>query len=97
MVNLTRSESFGLDKMFCCVEARGKNAEGKEICIYFGIHLHNLQRLLADVKEKKQFNPKNYNAGVLAWAVGGEPTKEMKKFMRTKFSYNEDVVILEIA
>jgi hypothetical protein len=96
-MDLNRSEAFNLDKVFCCVLAKGKNEEGKEMYVYFGIHLHNLQRLYEDVKKNGAFNPKDYNAGVLAWAKGGYPTDPIIDFMRDKFSFHDDQVVLELS
>jgi hypothetical protein len=97
MVDLTKAETFSLDKMFCCVEARGKNTKGETVCVYFGIHLHNLQLLLVNIAQDKNFNPKDYNAGVLAWSVGGRPSEHISDFMRDKFSFHEDKIVLELA
>ncbi len=96
MPEFNRTESFNLDKMFCCVLVEGKSPEGEQTFVYFGIHLHNLIKVLEAVKQTGSFNPKDYNAAVLAWARGGVPSESMREFMREKFSFHEDKVVLEL-
>lgn len=96
MVELNRTENFNLDKMFCCVLVEGKDAEGEQTFVYFGVHLHNLIKIVDAVKQTGSFNPKDFNAAVLAWSRGGRPSDSMREFMRKKFSFHEDKVVLEL-
>ncbi len=95
-MELTRSDNFTLDKMFCCVLVKGKNSSGEVTFVYLGVHLHNLIKIVDAIKNSGSFNPKDYNAAVLAWSRGGRPSDNMREFMREKFSFHEDKVVLEL-
>ena len=75
---------------------QGRNDSGEIQYVYFAVHLHNLMQLAKDVRETGQFNPKDYNAVVIAWAVGGQPSLKMREFMQDEFAFGENLITLEL-
>ncbi|NDF11427.1 MAG: hypothetical protein EB060_01230 [Proteobacteria bacterium] len=95
-MELSRIEQMNMDNLFCCVLAKGKDSSGEAFYIYFGIHMDNLEKLVATVKETGSFNPKDFQAAVLA-RHSGEPPKEVRDFLRERFSFSDNSVVLELA
>lgn len=95
-MEFSRLEQMNLDNLFCCVLAKGKDSEGEPFYIYFGIHMDNLQKLMIAVKQTGKFNPKDFQAAVLA-RHSGEPPKEVRDFLKDRFSFSDNSVVLELA
>ncbi len=93
---LAVSEQMNLKNIYACVLAKGTNPEGNRCYAYFGIFLESMDKMVKDIKAGKPFNPKDYNTIVLARGEG-EPDPEIREFMRRKFSFAEDQVILELS
>lgn len=96
-MEISQVESLQLNKMFCTVLVQGRNEQDEIQYVYFAVHLHNLQNLVKDVHETGRFNPKDYNAVVIAWAVGGQPTLKMRQFMQDEFAFGENMITLELS
>jgi len=90
---LSAVERMNLKNIYCCVLTKGVNPDGKPVYAYFGIFLDSLEKVLKIAREGKPFNPKDIDGIVLARSVG-EPSQEVKDFMRRKFSFSEDNVVL---
>jgi hypothetical protein len=88
-------ERLNLKNVYCCVLVKGKNSDGVPVYAYFGIFLDMVEEIAEHVKSGRPFNPKDYRAIVLARSTG-EPSPEIREFMRRKFSFSEENVILEI-
>jgi hypothetical protein len=93
---LSIAEKLNLKNVYCCVLVKGQNAEGTPLYCYFGIFLDTVEKMADDIKAGKAFNPKDYKAIVLARSTG-EPSPEIREFMRMKFSFSEDDIILELS
>jgi hypothetical protein len=93
---LSMAEKLNLKNIYCCVLVKGHNAEGTPLYCYFGIFLDTVEKMAEDIKGGKAFNPKDYKAIVLARSTG-EPSPEIREFMRMKFSFSEDDIILELS
>jgi len=93
---LSIAEKMNLKNVYCCVLVKGENAEGTPLYCYFGIFLDTVERMAEDIKAGKPFNPKDYKAIVLARSTG-EPSPEIREFMRMKFSFAEDEIVFEVS
>lgn len=96
VTDLTIAEKMNLKNVYCCVLVKGLNAEGAPVYSYFGIFLDTVDKMAEDIKAGKAFNPKDYKAIVLARSTG-EPSPEIREFMRMKFSFSEENIILEVS
>lgn len=93
---LSIAERLNLKNIYCCVLVKGTNDEGVPAYCYFGIFLDTVEKMAEDIKAGKPFNPKDYRAIVLARSTG-EPSPEIREFMRMKFSFSEEDIVLEVS
>lgn len=95
-IEVSIAEKMNLKNIYCCVLVKGKNEDNVPVYCYFGIFLDTVEKMAEDIKAGKAFNPKDYRAIVLARSTG-EPSPEIREFMRMKFSFAEDVVVFELS
>ena len=93
---LSVSEQLNLKNVYTCVLVKGEHEDGRRFYAYFGLFLDNMEKVIEAAENGTPFNPKDLNAIVLARAEG-EPSQEVRDFMRRKFSFSEDEVVLEIS
>lgn len=93
---LKHTERMHLDNIYCCVLVQGIDAAGQPCYCYFGLFIDRVEQVAETVRAGKPFNPKDVRAIVLARSVG-EPSADIRAFMRHKFSFAEDEVILELS
>lgn len=91
---LTAAEKVKLQNILGCVLFKGVNPDGEEAYAFVALHLDEMNKVLDRIKETGGFNPKDFNATVLA-RYAGEPSEEVKRFMRRKFGYSEDNVVIQ--
>lgn len=84
---------FG-SNLYVCVLVQGPNDEGAPCYAYFGLFADRLAELTRIAAAGRPFNPKDIGAIVLARSTG-EPSPEIREFMRIKFSFSDDSVVLE--
>jgi len=82
--------------LYACVLAQGIRDGDIPCYCYFGVFLHDLARICEHLRTGRGFNPKDFNGIVLARS-DGEPTQEVRDFVRRKFSFGDDKTILEIS
>lgn len=92
--SLTFAERELRNNIYACVLVKGVNPAGSPCYAYFGIFYDSLPELRRIALSGKPFNPKDVRAIVLARAVG-EPSPEIQEFMRMKFSFATDRIVLE--
>ena len=85
-----------LGDMYLCVLVKGILLNGQPGYCYFGIFADTFVNFLNRLDRTKPFNPKDIKAIVLARAAG-EPSPEIREFMRFKFSFAEETTVLEIS
>ncbi len=73
---------------------QGPNEEGEPAYAYFGLFANKLPELTRIAASGGPFNLKDLGAVVLARSTG-EPSPEIREFMRMKFSFADDAVVLE--
>ncbi len=95
-LELSIVDRMNLKNIYCCVLVKGTNAEGTPLYAYFGIFLDRVEEMAKVVRAGQPFNPKDFKAIVLARSTG-EPSPEIREFMRMKFSYSEEDVVLEVS
>lgn len=83
-------------ELYLCVLVQGTIPSGERGYCYFGVFADKFLQFMNRLQLGAPFNPKQFGAIVLARSVG-EPTPEIREFMRMKFSFSEDSVILEIS
>ena len=93
---LSVAEKMNLTNIYCCVLVKGQNTDGVPVYCYFGVFLDTVEAIRNHIKSGLPFNPKDYKAIVLARSTG-EPSPEIREFMRMKFSFAEDEVVFELA
>lgn len=91
---LTFSEREFRHNIYTCVLVRGVNPAGNPCYAYFGIFYESLPELRRIALSGRPFNPRDVRAIVLARALG-DPTPEIEDYMRMKFSFASDRIILE--
>lgn len=96
MKSLSVAERMNLKNVYCCVLVKGHNEEGVPVYCYFGIFLDAVESMRDDIKTGSPFNPKDYKAIVLARSTG-EPSPEIREFMRMKFSFSDEEVMFELS
>ena len=95
-MKLSKPETLNLDNVFACLEVKGENSDGKEVYVYFGVFLDDLERLISTVENTGSFNPVDFNAAIIARSEG-EPSDEIKNFLQEKFGFEDGQVTLEIS
>ena len=94
--SLSVAEKMNLKNVYCCVLVKGHNEQGVPVYCYFGIFLDTVESMKNDIKAGLPFNPKDYKAIVLARSTG-EPSPEIRQFMRMKFSFSDEEVMFELS
>jgi hypothetical protein len=84
------------ENIYCCVLVKGTNAAGERCFAYFGTFVRDLREIKRRIDLGKPFNPANHSCIVLARGRG-EPDEHLQNFMRHKFSFSNDEVILELS
>ena len=84
---------FG-SNLYVCVLVQGPNDEGTPCYAYFGLFADRLAELTRIAAAGRPFNPQDIGAIVLARSTG-EPSPEIREFMRIRFSFSDDSVVLE--
>ncbi|HCS51811.1 hypothetical protein [uncultured Rubinisphaera sp.] len=90
------TEKLHRNNIYTCILVKGQLTNGKAGYCYFGVFLKDFDSIRLHLESNKPFNPKDFNCIVLARAEG-EPTDEVRHFMKRKFSFAEDKTILEIS
>jgi hypothetical protein len=85
-----------LGDMYLCILVKGVLPSGQRGYCYFGIFADTFVNFLNRLDLEKPFNPKDIKAIVLARSTG-EPSCEIREFMRMKFSFAEATTVLEIS
>lgn len=85
-----------LKGLYLCVFVQGQQPTGTRAYGYFGVFADALLDFVDRYQPHQPFNPSQLKAIVLARSTG-EPTTEIREFMRMKFSFDDDVTILEIS
>lgn len=85
-----------LKELYLCVLVQGTLPNGQSGYCYFGVFADKLLQFMNRLQLGAPFNPKQLGAIVLARSIG-EPSPEIREFMRMKFSFSEESVILEIS
>ncbi|MBN8530970.1 MAG: hypothetical protein J0L97_03800 [Alphaproteobacteria bacterium] len=89
MANFTRQ--LAEKALFYCVLFKGQTPNGEACFAYVGIHHNDLIKALDLMTRDAVFNPKNHHGMVLARGLG-EPSKELRAYMRQRFRFSEDSV-----
>jgi hypothetical protein len=92
---LFRDQPF-VKELYLCVLVQGTLQNGQPGYCYFGVFADKLLQFMNRMQMGTPFNPKQFGAIVLARSTG-VPSPEIREFMRMKFSFSEDSVILEIS
>jgi hypothetical protein len=95
-MKLSAAEQLESQNLYLCVLAQGRNHEGNPCYAYFGIFADQLVKLTNHLAGNSSFNPKDFGAIILARAVG-EATPDIREFMRRRFSFHEEEVVLELS
>ncbi len=82
--------------IYCCVLTKGVNPAGNRCFAYFGVYVRELNEIMRRIDLGKPFNPTNHSCIVLARGEG-EPDEELQDFMRRKFSFSNEEVVLELS
>ncbi|WP_339743722.1 hypothetical protein [uncultured Rubinisphaera sp.] len=90
------TEKLHIKNLYTCILAKGPLPNGQIGYCYFGVFLNDFDKIRLHLESRKPFNPKDFNCIVLARGEG-EPTDEIRHFMKRKFSFAEDKTILEIS
>lgn len=85
-----------LKGLYLCVLVRGQLPGGARGYAYFGIFADTLIDFINRHQPHHPFNPNQMKAIVLARTTGA-PSPEIREFMRMKFSFDDEVAILEIS
>ncbi len=94
--DLSTVDRMNLKNIYCCVLVKGYDAKRTRRYAYFGIFLDRIEEIACDIQAGKPFNPKNYGGIVLARSTG-DPSPEIEEFMRFKFSFHTEQVVLEVS
>lgn len=97
-IQLSHTERLYEQNLYLCVLMKGKSPDGQSVYAYFGIFLEDFFKLASAVRKGLPVNPKDFNAIVLARALG-EPSESVQELMTKKFSFGHpgQDVILEIS
>lgn len=93
-MSLTQAEKLKLRNILGCVLVKGYTPEGEEGYVYVAMHLHEFEKALTNLTETGHFNAKDYHATVLA-RFTGEPSEDVQQFMRRKFGFDNNNVIVQ--
>lgn len=82
--------------LYLCVLARGQLEHGVRGYAYFGVFSDTFVDFFDRYQPIQPFNPNQLKAIVLARSTG-EPSVEIREFMRMKFSFDHESTILELS
>jgi hypothetical protein len=82
--------------LYLCVLVKGQLPSGERGYCYFGIFADTLIKFIERHSDDAAFNPKQIKGIVLARSTG-EPSPEIREFMRMKFSFSDETTILELS
>ena len=85
-----------LKGLYLCVLVQGQLPIGFNGYCYFGVFAETLIDFVDRYQPEQPFNPTQLKAIVLARSTG-DPSIEIREFMRMKFSFDREVAILEIS
>lgn len=85
-----------LKGLYLCVLVQGQLPSGIRGYAYFGVFADTLIDFVDRYQPTQPFNPTQLKAIVLARSTG-EPTIEIREFMRMKFSFHGELTILEVS
>lgn len=85
-----------LKSIYLCVLVKGLLPSGDRGYCYFGIFGDTLTQFVQAYCDGHPFNPRDIKAIVLARSTG-EPSPEIREFMRNRFSFSDDQGILEVS
>lgn len=85
-----------LKGLYLCVLVQGQQTTGTRAYCYFGVFADALLDFVDRYQPNQPFNPSQLKAIVLSRSTG-EPTNEIREFMRMKFSFDYEVTILELS
>jgi hypothetical protein len=85
-----------LKGLYLCMLALGEIRS--DVCgyCYFGVFADVLLDFFDHYRPNQPFNPSQLKAIVLARSTG-QPTASIREFMRQKFSFDDEMVVLEIS
>jgi hypothetical protein len=93
-MEFTTADRIKFKSVLACVLFKGYNPQGEPAYAYVAMHLDEYEKILTKIGETGGFNPKDFNATVLA-RFPGDPSEEVQKFMRRKFGFSDDQVIVQ--
>ncbi|MFY7874260.1 MAG: hypothetical protein ACOVQM_02360 [Pirellula sp.] len=85
-----------LKELYLCVLVTGTLPDGQPGYCYFGVFADKFLQFMNRLQIGTPFNPNQFGAIVLARS-SGTPTSMIREFMRVRFSFSEENVILEIS
>lgn len=85
-----------LKELYACVLVMGHVSGGSRGYCYFGVFADKLIDFIDRYQPGQPFNPNQLKAIVLARSAGF-PSIEIREFMRMKFSFDSEVLILEVS
>lgn len=85
-----------LKGLYLCVLVQGQLPSGHRGYCYFGVFADTFITFIDRYQAHQPFNPIQLKAIVLARSTG-QPSPEIREFMKMKFSFHETLVILEVS
>ena len=85
-----------LKGLYLCVLVQGELPSGTRGYAYFGVFADTFIDFINRYEPNQPFNPNQIKAIILARTTG-KPSVEIREFMRMKFSFDDEVVMLEIS
>ncbi len=82
--------------LYLCVLVKGVLPSGERGYCYFGTFADTFVKFLERHSDCEAFNPHQLNGIVLARSTG-EPSPEIREFMRMKFSFSDENSVLELS
>ncbi len=85
-----------LKGLYLCVLVQGQFPSGQRGYCYFGVFADTFIAFIDRYQAHQPFNPTQLKAIVLARSTG-QPSTEIREFMKMKFCFHETLVILEVS
>lgn len=95
-LRLSPAQRLEQSNLYTCILVQGTNDAGQPCYAYFGLFADRLVDLINGLTRNPRFNPKDVGGIVLARSTG-EPSPEIREFMRMKFSFSENDIVLELS
>ncbi len=99
-IPLSAAERLQGKNLYLCVRVDGESPTGAACYAYFGIFLDDYLALLRSLQRQPSMNPQDCRGIVLARSTG-EPSPEIRQFMRLKFSFADEIAhepaVLEVS